>query len=40
MFDLVTQMLIQLIECLPVVFGVYLIFIFVKDLLFKEWFYE
>lgn len=36
MFDLVVQMLVQLIECLPVVFGVYLIFIFLKDLLFKE----
>ncbi len=36
MFDLVTQMLIQLIECLPVAFGVYLIFIFLKDLLFKD----
>lgn len=36
MFDLSTQMLIQLIECLPVVFGVYLIFIFLKDLLFKD----
>lgn len=36
MFDLVIQMLVQLIECLPVVFGVYLIFIFLKDLLFKD----
>lgn len=36
MFDLVIQMLIQLIECLPVVFGVYLIFIFLKDLLFRD----
>lgn len=36
MFDLVIQMLIQLIECMPVVFGVYLIFIFLKDLLFRD----
>lgn len=36
MFELCKQFLIQEIECIPVLFGVYLIFIFVKDLLFKE----
>lgn len=36
MFEVMEQMLVQLIECLPVLFGVYLIFSFLKDLLFKE----
>lgn len=36
MFDLCSAMLVQLINCLPTLFGVYLIFIFIKDLLFKE----
>lgn len=36
MFECMEQMLIQLIQCLPVLFGVYLIFTFTKDLLFKE----
>lgn len=36
MFELCEQFLIQEIECIPVLFGVYLIFSFTKDLLFKE----
>lgn len=36
MFELCEQFLIQEIQCLPVLFGVYLIFCFLKDLLFKE----
>lgn len=36
MMECAEQMLVQLINCLPVIFGVYLIFIFIKDLLFKE----
>lgn len=36
MFECMIQMLIQLIECIPVLFGVYLIFVFLKDLLFRE----
>lgn len=36
MFDLVVQMLVQLIECIPVMFGVYLIFTFTSDLLFRR----
>lgn len=36
MFDLMCNMLIQLINCMPVLFGVYLIFTFIKDLLFRE----
>lgn len=36
MFDLTCQFLVQLIECIPVVFGVYLIFNFTRILLFKE----
>lgn len=36
MFDLCTQLLVQEIELLPGIFGVYLIFKFTKDLLFKE----
>ena len=39
MFEVAEQMMIQLIECMPVLFGVYLIFVFIKDLLFKEWVY-
>lgn len=37
MFDLVVQMLVQLIECIPVMFGVYLIFTFISDLLFRRY---
>lgn len=36
MFDLTAQMLVQLINCIPVCFGVYLIFNFTRMLLFKE----
>lgn len=36
MFDLVIQMLVQLIQCIPVIFGVYLIFTFISDLLFRR----
>lgn len=36
MFELCTQLLTQEIELLPGIFGVYLIFMFIKDLLFKE----
>lgn len=36
MFEVMEQMLVQLVECMPVLFGVYLIFTFLKDLLFKE----
>lgn len=36
MFECMEQMLVQLIECIPVIFGVYLLFTFIKDLLFRE----
>lgn len=36
MFELCEQLLTQEIELLPAIFGVYLIFSFTKDLLFKE----
>lgn len=36
MFELCEQFLIQEIECMPVLLGIYLIFTFMKDLLFKE----
>lgn len=36
MFELTEQMLVQLINCIPVCFGVYLIFNFTRILLFKE----
>lgn len=36
MFELCSQFLTQEIELLPAIFGVYLIFTFTKDLLFKE----
>ena len=36
MFDLCIQLLVQEINLLPAIFGVYLIFMFMKDLLFKE----
>lgn len=36
MFDLMETMLTQLIECLPVLFGVYLIFYFLGELLFPN----
>ena len=36
MFELCEQFLIQEIECIPVLFGVYLIFNFLGNLLFKE----
>lgn len=37
MFELCEQFLIQEIECIPVLFGVYLIFNFLGSLLFKEY---
>lgn len=36
MFELTEAMLVQLIQCIPVSFGVYLIFNFTRMLLFKE----
>lgn len=36
MFETCETMLVQLVECMPVVFGVYLIFNFLGSLLFKE----
>ena len=36
MMDLTIQMMVQLIECIPVAFGVYLIFNFTRLILFKE----
>lgn len=36
MFDLTQQFLIQLIQCIPGAFGIYLIFNFTRMLLFKE----
>lgn len=36
MFEVATQLLVQEIELLPGIFGVYLLFTFMKDLLFKE----
>lgn len=36
MFDITETMLVQLVECMPVLFGVYLIFNFLGVLLFKE----
>lgn len=36
MFDVCEAMLVQLINCMPVLFGVYLIFNFLGTLLFKE----
>ena len=36
MFEVMEAMLVQLVECMPVLFGVYLIFTFLRDLLFKE----
>lgn len=36
MWELTEQMLIQLVKCIPVMFGVYLIFNFTRELLFKE----
>ena len=36
MFDLCVQFLVQEIKLIPGIFGVYLIFTFAKDLLFKE----
>lgn len=36
MFDLMKQMMVQLIECLPAIIGLYLIFKLTGDLLFKE----
>lgn len=36
MFECMEQMLVQLIDCIPVLFGVYLIFSFTKDLLFRD----
>ena len=36
MFECMETMLVQLIDCLPVVFGVYLIFNFLGSLLFRD----
>lgn len=36
MFELMCQMLVQFIECIPVLFGVWLIFSLVGQLLFRE----
>ena len=36
MIDLTIQMMKQYIECIPVAFGVYLIFNFTRLILFKE----
>ncbi len=36
MFEVCEQLLVQEIELLPAIFGVYLIFTFTKDLLFKD----
>lgn len=36
MFECMETMLVQLIKCIPVLFGVYLIFNFVGGLLFKD----
>lgn len=36
MFELCEQFLVQEINCIPVLFGVYLVFTFLRDLLFKE----
>lgn len=36
MWELCEQFLVQEIECIPVLFGVYLIFNFVGGLLFRE----
>lgn len=36
MFELTEMMLTQLVKLLPAMFGVYLIFNFTRDLLFKE----
>ena len=36
MFEVCESLLVQEIELLPAIFGVYLIFAFTKDLLFKE----
>ena len=36
MFELCEQLLVQEVQLLPAIFGIYLIFKFTKDLLFKE----
>lgn len=36
MFEVMEQMLVQLIECIPVIFGVYLLFDFIGGLLFNK----
>lgn len=36
MFDLMCQMLVQFIECIPVLFGVWLLFSVISSLLFRE----
>lgn len=36
MWELTEQMLVQFINCIPVLLGVYLIFNFTRELLFKE----
>lgn len=36
MFEVCEQLLVQEVELLPAILGIYLIFAFTKDLLFKE----
>lgn len=36
MFEVCEQLLVQEVNLLPAIFGLYLIFAFLKDLLFKE----
>lgn len=36
MFEVCEQLLVQEVQLLPAIFGVYLLFTFIKDLLFKE----
>lgn len=36
MFELCEQLLVQEVKLLPAIFGLYLLFGFIKDLLFKE----
>ena len=36
MFEVCEQLLVQEVQLLPAIFGIYLIFTFTKDLLFKE----
>lgn len=36
MFEIAEQLLVQEVKLLPAIFGIFLIFKFLKDLLFKE----